>query len=347
MRFSIAPVFFLCMTANCCVHRKVVRRASLSDRHNLCRKEYETEAIVWRGGREEEPEKERESDQENNQIVQVRIQWFRLDSVYYCIFVQEKKTYSEENMMRRSSFYHQETIDVVSKMHYFSWGSGHFGSFCDAQSCPVILICTLCFSTIMLFTILSVVLYHLSNGLIQDSVTQNPSLSCRSNRSRLLSNQLNPGCRPFSKMALAHRMVSSPRRRPRRCLRPPMTPCWCLIETASPPRRRPGPKSAPKLCLSSRNRGLPPSCWITPCLMVTLATAPRTPSLMPNPTLRTPACPRSPPTGARFIARQPAATRRSLNWSSQQRRSSRRRRPAAVCRSCPVTWLRLEQEVLA
>ncbi|XP_061076542.1 protein phosphatase 1 regulatory inhibitor subunit 16B-like [Conger conger] len=40
---------------------KVVRRASLSDRHNLCRKEYETEAIVWRGGREEE------SDQENSQ----------------------------------------------------------------------------------------------------------------------------------------------------------------------------------------------------------------------------------------------------------------------------------------
>ncbi|CAF96498.1 unnamed protein product [Tetraodon nigroviridis] len=51
---------------------KVVRRASLSDRHNLCRKEYETEAIVWRGGREEEPEKERESDQENNQTVQVK-----------------------------------------------------------------------------------------------------------------------------------------------------------------------------------------------------------------------------------------------------------------------------------
>ncbi|XP_064160973.1 protein phosphatase 1 regulatory inhibitor subunit 16B [Anguilla rostrata] len=40
---------------------KVVRRASLSDRNNLCRKEYETEAIVWRGGREEE------SDQENSQ----------------------------------------------------------------------------------------------------------------------------------------------------------------------------------------------------------------------------------------------------------------------------------------
>ncbi|XP_042361575.1 protein phosphatase 1 regulatory inhibitor subunit 16B [Plectropomus leopardus] len=46
---------------------KVVRRASLSDRHNLCRKEYETEAIVWRGGREEE-EKEKESDQENNHV---------------------------------------------------------------------------------------------------------------------------------------------------------------------------------------------------------------------------------------------------------------------------------------
>uniref|UniRef100_A0A674NBN8 Protein phosphatase 1 regulatory subunit 16A n=1 Tax=Takifugu rubripes TaxID=31033 RepID=A0A674NBN8_TAKRU len=37
---------------------KVVRRASLSDRHNLCRKEYETE----------EPEKDKETDQENNQI---------------------------------------------------------------------------------------------------------------------------------------------------------------------------------------------------------------------------------------------------------------------------------------
>uniref|UniRef100_UPI0037E7C5F7 protein phosphatase 1 regulatory inhibitor subunit 16B n=1 Tax=Semicossyphus pulcher TaxID=241346 RepID=UPI0037E7C5F7 len=51
---------------------KVVRRASLSDRHNLCRKEYETEAIVWRGGREEEDEKEKESDQENSQVVNVK-----------------------------------------------------------------------------------------------------------------------------------------------------------------------------------------------------------------------------------------------------------------------------------
>ncbi|XP_041837115.1 protein phosphatase 1 regulatory inhibitor subunit 16B isoform X1 [Melanotaenia boesemani] len=51
---------------------KVVRRASLSDRHNLCRKEYETEAIVWRGGREEEEEKEKESDQENNQVLTVK-----------------------------------------------------------------------------------------------------------------------------------------------------------------------------------------------------------------------------------------------------------------------------------
>ncbi|XP_032370757.1 protein phosphatase 1 regulatory inhibitor subunit 16B [Etheostoma spectabile] len=51
---------------------KVVRRASLSDRHNLCRKEYETEAIVWRGGREEQEEKEKESDQENNQVVNVK-----------------------------------------------------------------------------------------------------------------------------------------------------------------------------------------------------------------------------------------------------------------------------------
>ncbi|TKS70646.1 Protein phosphatase 1 regulatory inhibitor subunit 16B [Collichthys lucidus] len=51
---------------------KVVRRASLSDRHNLCRKEYETEAIVWRGGREEGDEKEKESDQENIQVVHVK-----------------------------------------------------------------------------------------------------------------------------------------------------------------------------------------------------------------------------------------------------------------------------------
>lgn len=47
----------------------MVRRASLSDRHNLCRKEYETEAIVWRGGREEE--KEKESDQESKPVLPV------------------------------------------------------------------------------------------------------------------------------------------------------------------------------------------------------------------------------------------------------------------------------------
>uniref|UniRef100_A0A671XR08 Protein phosphatase 1 regulatory subunit 16A n=1 Tax=Sparus aurata TaxID=8175 RepID=A0A671XR08_SPAAU len=57
---------------------KVVRRASLSDRHNLCRKEYETEAIVWRGGREEEEEKEKESDQENIQVVHVSPQIIHL-----------------------------------------------------------------------------------------------------------------------------------------------------------------------------------------------------------------------------------------------------------------------------
>ncbi|KAM4613038.1 protein phosphatase 1 regulatory inhibitor subunit 16B [Polymixia lowei] len=51
---------------------KVVRRASLSDRHNLCRKEYETEAIVWRGGREEQEEREKESDQENSQLVNIK-----------------------------------------------------------------------------------------------------------------------------------------------------------------------------------------------------------------------------------------------------------------------------------
>uniref|UniRef100_A0A674BGB0 Protein phosphatase 1 regulatory subunit 16A n=1 Tax=Salmo trutta TaxID=8032 RepID=A0A674BGB0_SALTR len=51
---------------------KVVRRASLSDRHNLRVKEYETEAIVWRGGREggrEEQEKEKETDQENITVI--------------------------------------------------------------------------------------------------------------------------------------------------------------------------------------------------------------------------------------------------------------------------------------
>nr|XP_061814480.1 protein phosphatase 1 regulatory inhibitor subunit 16B-like isoform X2 [Nerophis lumbriciformis] len=50
---------------------KVVRRASLSDRHNLCRKEYETEAIVWRGGREEEDreDREKEPEQENIQVL--------------------------------------------------------------------------------------------------------------------------------------------------------------------------------------------------------------------------------------------------------------------------------------
>ncbi|XP_030636649.1 protein phosphatase 1 regulatory inhibitor subunit 16B [Chanos chanos] len=47
---------------------KVVRRASLSDRHNLCRKEYETEAIVWRGEREE-ADREKESEQESSHSV--------------------------------------------------------------------------------------------------------------------------------------------------------------------------------------------------------------------------------------------------------------------------------------
>ncbi|KPP75256.1 Protein phosphatase 1 regulatory inhibitor subunit 16B-like, partial [Scleropages formosus] len=51
---------------------KVVRRASLSDRNNLYRKEYETEAIVWRGGREEDDEHEKESDQENSQPAKVQ-----------------------------------------------------------------------------------------------------------------------------------------------------------------------------------------------------------------------------------------------------------------------------------
>lgn len=63
-----------------CFHRKVVRRASLSDRHNLCRKEYETEAIVWRGGREEEDEKEKESDQENSQVVNVGLRFIMFNT---------------------------------------------------------------------------------------------------------------------------------------------------------------------------------------------------------------------------------------------------------------------------
>ncbi|KAJ7998872.1 hypothetical protein DPEC_G00209470 [Dallia pectoralis] len=53
---------------------KVVRRASLSDRHNLRVKEYETEAIVWRGGREgAREEKEKEIDQENNRLINATI----------------------------------------------------------------------------------------------------------------------------------------------------------------------------------------------------------------------------------------------------------------------------------
>ncbi|XP_076869833.1 protein phosphatase 1 regulatory inhibitor subunit 16B [Brachyhypopomus gauderio] len=58
---------------------KVVRRASLSDRHNLYRKEYETEAIVWRGGREEE-EREKESDQENSNMVKT-VNWHKASNI--------------------------------------------------------------------------------------------------------------------------------------------------------------------------------------------------------------------------------------------------------------------------
>ena len=52
-----------------------MRRASLSDRHNLCRKEYETEAIVWRGGREgpRAEEKEKEPEQGPGQALHVRV----------------------------------------------------------------------------------------------------------------------------------------------------------------------------------------------------------------------------------------------------------------------------------
>lgn len=63
----------------------MVRRASLSDRHNLCRKEYETEAIVWRGEREEEEEKEKESDQENKQVVSVSVLFIIL-LILWCVF---------------------------------------------------------------------------------------------------------------------------------------------------------------------------------------------------------------------------------------------------------------------
>lgn len=65
----------------------MVRRASLSDRHNLCRKEYETEAIVWRGGREEAEEKEKESDQENKAVLpvseaQIEYRWRRFSAIF-------------------------------------------------------------------------------------------------------------------------------------------------------------------------------------------------------------------------------------------------------------------------
>lgn len=277
------------MTGNCCVHRKVVRRASLSDRHNLCRKEYETEAIVWRGGRGEEPEKEKETDQENNQIVQVRIRSFIWFGFVYC-FAGDARWFFVNRISATIRPIRRRTNDAV------------------------LFIKGLFFKT-----------YAIQNHSL---------LSCRSNRSRQSSNQRSPGCRPSSKMAPAHRMASSPRRRPRRHLRPPTAPCQRLTEAARPPRRSPGRKSVPKRCLSWKNRGLQPSCWITLCLMVTLATALRTPSLMPNPTQRTPECPWSPPMGVRFTTRRPAATRPSSNWNSQQRTSSQRRRPAAVCRSC-------------
>lgn len=71
----------------------MVRRASLSDRHNLCRKEYETEAIVWRGGREEEEEREKESDQENNQVVNVSVlisMFYSYNQVFFlCVWLTE------------------------------------------------------------------------------------------------------------------------------------------------------------------------------------------------------------------------------------------------------------------
>uniref|UniRef100_A0A8C6T5Q0 Protein phosphatase 1 regulatory subunit 16A n=1 Tax=Neogobius melanostomus TaxID=47308 RepID=A0A8C6T5Q0_9GOBI len=63
---------------------KVVRRASLSDRHNLCRKEYETEAIVWRGGREERDDREKDTEQESNQVLNVSL--YTIKTHFHSIF---------------------------------------------------------------------------------------------------------------------------------------------------------------------------------------------------------------------------------------------------------------------
>lgn len=62
-----------------------MRRASLSDRHNLRVKEYETEAIVWRGGREggrEEQEKEKETDQENSHLINTTVTMVSMDECF-------------------------------------------------------------------------------------------------------------------------------------------------------------------------------------------------------------------------------------------------------------------------
>lgn len=65
------------------LYRKVVRRASLSDRHNLRVKEYETEAIVWRGGREGgREEQEKETDQENSHPINETVTTVSMDECF-------------------------------------------------------------------------------------------------------------------------------------------------------------------------------------------------------------------------------------------------------------------------
>lgn len=120
------------------------------------------------------------------------------------------------------------------------------------------------------------------------------------------------------------------------------------LSPPSRPRRKPGQKSALRLCQSWKSSELLPSSWTTPCSTVTLVTAPQTPSLMPKPPLRILACRWSPPMATPYIIPQPAATHPCSNSSSLWRRSSRRCGPAAACHSwCAVMWLLPEQEVFA
>lgn len=90
--FAFFCLCFILLGDLTCFDSKVVRRASLSDRHNLCRKEYETEAIVWRGGREEEV-KEKESDQENNQVFPIHS--FSANWNNFCCLQSKKSEMSE------------------------------------------------------------------------------------------------------------------------------------------------------------------------------------------------------------------------------------------------------------